>query len=247
MPGQDQNDPTAEFAKELARQLPVKAIYDDAAAPAAKQTGQLFEDLVKVLQLALLPVQYLAALQDRFRRFLDKSVRGIPEERQISPAPQIIGPVLEGIRYEPEGTPIDEMFSELLSRSMDKERVNEAHPAYPFIIRQLSSDEARILKLLYQRQFDLVFTRDYDRATALFHGRKVEVDEFPRDGLTFPDNLNFYFARMSQLGLAGIYQEGNQEPLFDESRQQIGVRVRSKYRLTDLGQRFVRACIRENS
>src|SRR5262245_13574847 len=223
MPAQDQNDPTTEFAKELARQLPVKAIYDDAAAPAAKQTGQLLEDLTKVLQLALLPAQSLAALQDRYRRFLDKSIRRIPEERQVSPAPQIIGPVLEGIRYEPEDTPIDEMFSELLSRSMDRERVNEAHPAYPFIIRQLSLDEARMIKLLKDRQFDHVRTRDWDRATGLFSGGKVEVDEFPRDGLAFPDNVNFYFAHMTQLGLAGIYQEGNQEPLYDASNKQSGV------------------------
>ena len=38
-----------EFAKELAKQLPLKDIYTDAAAPAAKQTGRLLEDLVEVL------------------------------------------------------------------------------------------------------------------------------------------------------------------------------------------------------
>src|SRR5437016_2052486 len=110
----DQNDPTTEFAKELARQLPVKAFYNDAAAPAAKQAGQFFEDVLKALQLALAPVQLLAAWQDRYRNFLNKSVRQVPEERRISPAPQILGPVLEGVRYDPEGTTIDEMFSDLL-------------------------------------------------------------------------------------------------------------------------------------
>jgi hypothetical protein len=99
--------------------------------------------------------------------------------------------------------------------------------------------------LLKDRQFDFVHTRDWDRTTNLFRGNRVEVDEFPRGGLTFPDNVGFYFDHMYQLGLAGIYQEGNQEPLLDESRQQIGVRVRSKYRLTDLGHRFARACIKD--
>ena len=109
-----------EFAKELAKQLPVKDLYEDAGSPAAKQVGQIGEDLVKVVQLALgAPIQYFAALQDRYRRFLDTSVRRVPEHHRIAPAPQILGPVLEGIRYEPENTPIDEMFSQLLSRSMD--------------------------------------------------------------------------------------------------------------------------------
>ena len=39
---------TAAFAEELAKQLPVKAIYEDAGKPAAQQLGQLAQDLVKV-------------------------------------------------------------------------------------------------------------------------------------------------------------------------------------------------------
>jgi hypothetical protein len=104
--------PEDEFAKELAKQLPIKQIYKDAASPAAKQLGQIGEDILKALQLALgAPVQYLAAVQDRYRRFLDRSIRRVSEQHRISPAPQILGPVLEGIRYEPEDTPIDELFS----------------------------------------------------------------------------------------------------------------------------------------
>ena len=92
-----------------------------------------------------------------------------------------------------------------------------------------------------------MYTRDYDASTALFHGpNKIEVDDFPRSNLAYPDNVGFYFDHLAQLGLAGIYQQGNQEALFDTPRtSQIGVRVRSKYTLTDSGVRFVRACIRE--
>lgn len=145
-----------EFARELAKQLPVKTIYEELGSPAAKQAGQFAGDLLKALQLALAPVQYIAALQDRYRRFLDTSIRRIPDERRVAPAPQILGPVLEGIRYEPEDTPIDEMFSHLLSCSMDSEHANEAHPAYPFLIRQLSSDEAKILNRLQSHEYEMV-------------------------------------------------------------------------------------------
>ena len=34
-------DPTTAFAEELAKQLPVKAIYEDAAKPATQQVGQI--------------------------------------------------------------------------------------------------------------------------------------------------------------------------------------------------------------
>jgi hypothetical protein len=246
MSGAGTNDPTTEFAKELARQIPAKELYGDAVSPAAKQTGQILSDIVKVIQLALAPFQLLAAYQDRLRRFIDKAVRRVPEERQISPAPQILGPIIEGIRYEPEGTPIDEMFSELLSRSMDSQRVDEAHPAYPIIIKQLSADEAKVLAKLNNNEYDFTWTMPYDRSTNLFQPRerRVERDTFPRDGLTFPDNVSFYFDHLWQLGLAGIFQEGNQQPLYDAAHtRQVGVRSFDKFRLTELGKRFVQACM----
>lgn len=235
-----------EFAKELAKQLPVGKIYDDAASTAAKQTGQFFGDVIKAVQLALAPVQYVAALQDRYRAFLDKAVRRVPERERIAPPPQIIGPVLEGIRYEAEDTPIDQMFSELLSRAMDQNRIHEAHPAYPILIRQLSPDEARILARLEDAQFDYIYTRDYDSTTNLFVGEiTVEKDLLPRDGLAYGNNIPFYFEHLNQLGLAGIFQVGNQEPLYDGPpvKKQIGIRVRCKYRLTEFGTRFVRTCV----
>ena len=152
------------FAKELADKFPV----GEALTPAATQTGLILSDIVKTLHLALVPFQLLGAYQDRLRSFIDNSVRRVPEEKRISPAPQILGPVIEGIRYEPEGTPIDEMFSELLSRSIDKDRVEEAHPAYPLIIKQLSADEVRILTLLNGKTFERVHTQVYYADTNLF-------------------------------------------------------------------------------
>jgi hypothetical protein len=228
------------FAKELARKFPV----EEALAPAAKQTGLILSDLAKTIHLALAPFQFLGAYQDRLRDFIDNSVRRVPEAKRLPPALQILGPVIEGIRYEPEGTPIDAMFSELLSRSMDRDRVQEAHPAYPLIIKQLSADEAKILSRLQARAFDHVHTRAYDAQTIRFFGEPViEVDELPRERLSFPSKIEFYFEHLSQLGLAGIFQESSEGVYGGNPRVQTGTRSRSKYRLTNFGQQFVKACI----
>jgi hypothetical protein len=226
-----------EFATELAKQIPIK----DALAAPARQTGQILEDIVKTIQLALVPFQVAGALQDRLRGFIDRSVRKVPAADRVSPAPQILGPIIEGIRYEPEGTPIDEMFANLLASSMNSARVGEAHPAFPTIIRQLSSDEARILARLKGQPYDHEHTRDYDRATNLFHGGNTEIDALPRDQLVFPNNVAFYMQHLNNLGLAGVFQVGNQEVL-SSGGQQTGVRIRSQYRLTEFGASFVRAC-----
>lgn len=121
----------------------MKQVYKEALSPAVKEAGKFLADVAKTIRLALAPFQLGAAYQDRLARFLREAVARVPEQKRIAPAPQILGPVLEGIRYEADDGPIDKMFSELLSRAVDEDRADEAHPAYPHIIRQLSPDEAK--------------------------------------------------------------------------------------------------------
>jgi hypothetical protein len=97
-------DLASAVAAELVKQAPIKEVYQDGLAPAVRETGSALADFVKTLRLALAPLQFTAALQDRYVNFLNSSVRQIPEDRRILPAPQILGPVLEAIKYEPEDT-----------------------------------------------------------------------------------------------------------------------------------------------
>jgi hypothetical protein len=53
--------------------------------PPARQVGQVLTDIVKTIQLALAPFQFLGASQDRLRAFIDRSVRRVPN--RVSPAP----------------------------------------------------------------------------------------------------------------------------------------------------------------
>ncbi|TVQ35926.1 MAG: DUF4393 domain-containing protein [Geminicoccaceae bacterium] len=228
-------------AKEFVKQFPIKDFYEDGLSPSVKEVGGALADITKTLRLVLAPIQFTGLLQDRFRDFLETSITRVPREDRVPPPAQVLGPVLEGIRYEPEGTPIDQMFSELLSRSMDEKRANEAHPSYAHLIKQISADEARILRLLSEVQYDFVYTSDFDQATRTFQGGTIEKDELPKADLDFPENVSFYMDHLHSLGLAGIYQQGNQEMIMAEG-QQTGVRVRCKYLLSDLGQRFVTAC-----
>lgn len=233
-------EPSA-IVEALAKQLPVKAAYDDGLSSGMQETGKALTDVIKVIRLALFPIQYGAALQDRYASFLNESVRRVPEVNRIEPAPQILGPILEGIRYEPEGTPINEMFSQLLSRSMDNRLAGEAHPSFPHIIRQLSADEARLLSWLHTKTYSRHYTSDYNAKNNTFGSEKVEKDDLPRDGLDFPANVYFYIEHLYSLGLAHIIQDGNQEPI-REGGIQTGVRVRQKYNLTPMGRKFVTAC-----
>jgi len=58
----------------------------------------------------------------------------------------------------------------------------------------------------------------------------IEKDNFPRDNLTFPDNVLFYMSHLQQLGLA-VLTDHRQGPLYVESVQS-GVRIFYRYQLT---------------
>lgn len=241
-----ETDLTTAVAVEVAKQIPIKDAYQDVLAPGARQFGGLVEDLAKTIRLALAPLQITAALQDRYVNFLNSSVRRVPDAQRISPAPQILGPVLEGVKYEAADTPLSEMFSQLLSRAFDKERASEAHPSYPALIRQLSTDEALLLRVFYNCELSgqylkFQWTMELDQAKNEFFNRVVAVDEIPRGQLVFPENVEFYMERLGVLGLAGTPQLGNQEPLVDSSNRQIGIRAKHHIRLTSSGLRFMKA------
>lgn len=228
-----EQDPATAFAQELAKQLPVKQVYDDAAAPGARQIGATIEDLVKVIRLVGFPVQYLAAVQDRYRAFLERSVAKVAHEDRVPPPPQILGPVLEGLRYEIHDGPIVDMFDALLSASMDKNRVKEAHPSYPNLIRQLSSDEARLL--------DALADKDIEGEAIYLDGN----DPF----LSFKDhailqqieqgNIDFYAEHLLSLSLVALRTLGG-----GAHRRQLegGFADTAVLGLSPLGRRFMSAC-----
>ena len=46
------------------------------------------------------------------------------------------------------------------------------------------------------------------------------------------------------LNVAGTWQEGNQEPIMDsENKDQIGIVIKSRTKLTEFGELFVRSCV----
>lgn len=134
----------------LAKVLPLERIYDDLAARGFRQIGALVEDWVKGWRLAMPGVQVTAVEQDRFRKVIENPYFRVPADRRVLPAPQLVAQVLEGVRYEPEGTPIWEMFEELLNKGCDRASNNLVHPAFAKIIGQLSVDEATMLRKIWE-------------------------------------------------------------------------------------------------
>jgi hypothetical protein len=111
--------------------------YDDVLSKPAKQVGKFAEDVVKTVRLALFPFQMGGAIQDKLDRTSRRVYNKVPPERRIDPQLQIVGPIYENIKYLEDNTTLYEMFEELLARSIDRERVAEAHPAFIHLISRM--------------------------------------------------------------------------------------------------------------
>jgi len=220
-------------------------VYDDALSKAAKQFGEFGGDFIKAARFVLFPIQIFAAMQNRLEKTLEHVCNDVPSERRITPPPlQIIGPIFENIKYMDDNSILYELFEELLARSVDFERIAEAHPSFIHIIAQLSHDEAIMLHELKKNDFDVVYTMDLNNEKQRFENRIIEESTIPVGKLLFSNKAEMYYSHLESLSLVK-WPVTDTEYLRDDKDKQTGIRHHSKIHLTDFGKFFVNACIPE--
>jgi hypothetical protein len=130
----------------------VKAVplYQDAIQPAAKQIGQSLETVTKTVNIALSPLKALVWGYEKIEEFIltriPEKLKNVPEENIITPPPQIAGPVFEALKYSGHDINLRELYANLLATAMDKETIHKAHPGFVEIIKNMTSDEALLIK-----------------------------------------------------------------------------------------------------
>lgn len=234
-------------SKDIAQLLPLNDIYKDIAQPAAKQVGGALESTAKVARLLLAPIEFLAAQGERWQRYLQRVAEKVPEERRIEAHPQIVGPVVEDLRYVDEQSIIAELFVNLLARGIDSERVNEAHPAFVKIISQLSSDEAKMIYWLRKKRHHYTQYEAFNPDTKQVSSCKIIKNEFPSDKFTFPENFNIYLSHLDSLNLVAVFSGEFDREIVCEGSIQVpkGTFYRSYVELTSFGKMFAEACVPE--
>ena len=78
-------------------------LYKDAVQPGAKELGQAVGTILGLLNTLLTPIALVnlrvKAIYERMSEKLKKGAEEIPPERQVEPPLEIIGPVLEKVKY----------------------------------------------------------------------------------------------------------------------------------------------------
>lgn len=261
----------ADAVKGVVEAVPV---YQDALQPAVREIGRGLQTVAKTIHIALAPVAALVWGYEAVKEFVETRVaeklRHVPPERIKTPEPHVVVPALQALRYTGHQETLRELYANLLATSLDADTCRHAHPAFVEMIKNMSPDEARIMRLFALREtFPLidvhVFTKGEDsyeipiRAFS-FVGREA--------GCEFPDLTPSYLDNLTRLGLIespGAYGLGpslaapnTYEPLEQAEEiaalksqvEQAGGRIefdRTFVGTTHLGRQFCRACVMEKS
>lgn len=140
---------TARAVAELAKAVP---IYEDALQPAAKEAGKSLHLVTRAVNAALVPVEGLVWGVEKIRDFVHervaKKLENVPPDEVQQPKPHIAVPTIEALRYTGEESDLSELYANLLATSMDRATAYRAHPSFVDMIKNMSPDEARIMRFL---------------------------------------------------------------------------------------------------
>lgn len=216
-------------------------VYADLLKPAVAQVGEVLKSTIKVARFAFAGIDYLAAKQDRWQKFLEKVAAGTDSEKLVNAHPQITGPVIEGMAYVDEDSIIGEMFVNILRKAIQSDTQDQAHPAFPRIIQQLSDDEAIILFYLKRQVYRVEQT--WELHDGKIRNMTTTRDDFPISKLHYPQHIWMYMSHLNSLTIAGTWKIQNDEIIRDDQGKQTGGITISERKLTDFGQLFATACI----
>jgi hypothetical protein len=145
----DKSSEIIKAAAELAKAVP---IYPDAIQPAAKQVGTALETVGRAVNVALMPIRALVWSAEQLDTFLQTRVapkfRNTPPEHIVTPKANVVGPALLAVRFTEEDPDLQELFANLIASAMDERIAKRAFPAFVEIMKQLTSDEAKILRAI---------------------------------------------------------------------------------------------------
>lgn len=142
-----------DFEEDIAKEL-AKDIYVDGAQESIQATGKTLGLIPRAIKAALSPLEKWI-LQKEYnieatKRMLEKKLENIPPENISSPEPYVAVPAMQYISYCVNNDELRDMYANLLANSMINIVKKGVHPGFVDIIKQLSPDEARILKYMIE-------------------------------------------------------------------------------------------------
>lgn len=206
--------------------LPI--IYKDILQPSANRIGlSLYKATDNIM--------------NRIENWCKKLSKDVPNERQQIPEPNISIPALESLMLNPDGTILNEMFYNILKTSIDKDKEDLNHPAYAYILKQLSKYEAIFICLCNKKTYK--YHKSLEFINNKFCNPKVLLNEFPSKIIPNDKILFNCSDHLFSLNIGGCFEYKDQNPLFNDNKEQVGIEIFSEFKLLEFGINFAKVCL----
>lgn len=200
-------------------------------------------------------VKYAHSLE-QFREELENSVSKIPPEKRTEPSLQTTAQALENAKYCIEEKELRQMFTSLISNSMNTDFSKDIHPSFAEILKQMAPLDASIIKCFKDSK-----TNGYPLCRFQYRSEKGYILLLDNVFLQYPNPYlpgnSLAISSLSRLGLldilydqwlpTGSYTPFKEHPWYkllqekfpDKSVElQMGI-----VRLTPLGRSFATVCV----
>jgi hypothetical protein len=204
-----------------------------AAKPAGKEFGEAVTTIAKAVNMALGPLRGFIwcweQVQDYVVEQVNERFKDKPENL-VAPNAVVAVPVLQALQYTGSSPTLRDMYMNLLATAMDKDTATKAHPAFVEIIRQLTSDEARIMKRMADK------TRPAPRKNVRGYAWLCD-DVATESGCEVTDGSIAYVDNLCRLGLLRNAQMPKGVLMLEDPHQE-----REGVSITQFGINFCEAC-----
>lgn len=195
------DDLQVEVMKEIA-----KDVYNDLGKPIAKPTGELVGLVPRAIKAALAPVEIWTLKREynvaEAQKLLEKKLENVSPDMIESPEPYIAIPAIQYISYCMDNEELRNMYASLLANSMNKEMKKGVHPSYLEVIKQLSPDEAKLLKMISLNPYIATIRLRAENKDRYGIDIIQNFSDICKDvGCEYPLNVSVYFDNLERLGL----------------------------------------------
>lgn len=171
--------------------------YQDLAQPSVKAVGQALAIVFELCPNSLLSLKFWTEKRklnfskrlNEYKEKLDK----ISEEKRVQVDIQIGAPIVDKLTYTTNDE-IANLFTTLLANASNKDLAETIHPAFIHIVSELCSDEALIIKYLFEQK-KICYIKYFDYLWGVFDSLNETVN------LATPQNKDMYYSHLIALGV----------------------------------------------
>ena len=128
----------------------ISQVYRDGLQPFVKETGKMVALIPRAINAAFAPLEQWILQRDynveETKRALEMKLQAVNPEDIVSPEPYVAVPALQSISYCLSNEELHNLYANLLAKAMLKNTKDEVHPAFVEIIKQMSPNDAIVLK-----------------------------------------------------------------------------------------------------